>query len=113
MIDINLNEQYSGATAPEVITQKYNGRNIKYVPYNIINNDGLYTWNYTLVKQNNYNYEGLVDNIIGIKYTLRSMLAILNNYIADPKNEEYKQEFDDMQEWRSYAKSFSKQHFGI
>ena len=110
-MNIDINTKYSGATAPEVITSKSGKRTYKYVPYNVNLNDGVYTWNYVIVSPKNYNYDGLIDAIIGVKYSLRSMLAILNNYIAFPKNEKYKSDFNEMQEWRMTAKDYAKKHF--
>lgn len=108
---IDITKTYSGDNTPEVVTQKLRGKTFRYVPYNIVKTDDVYTWNYVLVGPANYNYEGLIDSIIGIKYDLRAMLAILNNYLLEPKNKEYKQEFDDMQAWRLKAKQYAKEHF--
>lgn len=112
--NIDLNTTYSGAEAPEVITQKSGRRTYKYVPYAVEQNEeGIYTWKYVIVSPKNYDYSGLIDAIIGVKYSLRTMLAIMNNYMASPKNPAYKQEFLDMQAWRTTAKDYAKKHFNI
>lgn len=113
-MDIKLNEKYSGVELPEVIISIHGVKTFRYVPYNIVLNENkLYTWNYILIGPSSYNYEGVVKAIINVKYNNDSMTAILNNYLLSPDNEKYKKEFNEMQEWRLYAKNFSKQHFGI
>lgn len=36
------------------------------------------------------------------------MTAIINNYLADPDNEEYKSEMEEMQTWRKEAKELAQ-----
>ena len=36
------------------------------------------------------------------------MDAIVNNYLADPKSEEYKMEMQEMQDWRANAKELAQ-----
>ena len=112
--NIDINMIYSVADAPEVITQKSGRRTYKYVPYNVNQDEnGIYTWQYVIVSPKNYNYGGLVNAIIGTKYSLDEVLAIMNNYIASPKTAAYKQEFMDMNDWRTTAKEYAKKHFNI
>ena len=114
MNNIDITKQYSGENSPEVITYKSRGKTFRYVPYNVKKlKDKTYTWNYVFVGPSGYNYDGLVNAIIGIKYTLDKMLAILNNYLYDSENKTYKQEFNDMQNWRILAKKYAKEHFKI
>lgn len=102
---------YTGENKPEVITENINNKVIKYVPYNILEDNGTYSWQYVPVSIEYYNYDGLVDIFIGLKYSLSSMLAIINNYLLDSKK--YKKEFDEMQDWRNTAKIMAKKHFNI
>lgn len=111
---LDINKKYSGAEAPEVLTRKVRGKTFKYVPFNIKKSkDGIYEWYYVFLGPGAYNYEGLVDAIIGKKYSLRNMMAIVNNYLYDSTNAEYKKEFDAMQKWRILAKKSAKQHFNL
>lgn len=52
-------------------------------------------------------YGKIVNGIISAKYPQDKMQAIINNYLIDP-NEEHTKEFQDMQEWRSFAKEYAK-----
>jgi hypothetical protein len=109
MIDImNI---YTGENTPKVVTETINNKVIKYVPYDILEDNGTYSWKYVPVSLEYYNYEGLVDVFIGLKYSLSSMLAIINNYLLDP--DLYKKEFDDMQNWRKTSKILAKKHFNL
>ena len=103
----------SGTSVPEVVTKKINGATFKIVPYVISDNNGNYEWTEILVRPSGYTYEGLVKAIINIHYTPDEMFAIMNNYLLDPENEKYKDEFIAMQSVRKSAKEYAKNHFNI
>lgn len=111
---VNLLTPYSGETYPETLSETIDNKVIRYVPFEISKDlDDIYTWQYILVNSEYYNYKDLVDILIGLKYNLSDMLAIMNNYMDEPKNETYKKEFKEMQEWRKKSKKMAKEHFGI
>lgn len=111
MTNIETNKIYSGAIAPEVVTEKIKGTTYIYVPYIISDEDNAYTWQYLVFKPSNYNYEGMINTIIGLKYSLSQTLAIMNNYLGDNKNAKYKKEFKELQECRAAAKTYAKKFF--
>jgi hypothetical protein len=54
------------------------------------------TWDYT--------YGNMVRNNVRKKYSADDMEAIINNYLDDPTNPEYLQEFKNMQIYRKECK---------
>ena len=103
---------YTGETYPEVITEKVRNKTLKYVPYNITKDtEGMYSWEYIPVSLEYYNYSGLVDVFIGLKYSLSQMIAIMNNYMFEPDRNKYREEFLEMQNWRNKAKELAKTFF--
>lgn len=111
---VNLLTPYSGKEYPIALTEKVGNKAIKYVPFNVTKDlDDVYTWEYILLEQDYYDYKGLVNALIGIKYDLADMLAVINNYMDDPKNDIYKKEFKDMQDWRKKSKQMAKEHFNV
>lgn len=113
MVDIDLTKTYSGTDKPENVYEVYEGRRFMYFPYIISDVDGVYTWKYILMRPADYNYSGLINAIIGIDYNLKDTLAVMNNYLAEPKNAKYKKEFEEMQKVRKAAKEYSKKHFNV
>ena len=84
------------------------------IPYEIEEvSPGVYTWREISVRRSNYNYGGIVSELIGLAYSDTKMIAIINNYLLDPTDEEAKTEFDEMQKWRQFAKDESKKHFKL
>ena len=55
-----------------------------------------------------WEYSNIVDALITYKYANDKMTAIVNNYLLDPTDEEALQEFNQMQEWRKFAKQLAK-----
>lgn len=53
-------------------------------------------------------YADRIDEIVREKYSQSAVEAILNNYIANPDDEEIKAEFDVLQEYRASAKEAAK-----
>ena len=88
---------------------KLNGVSMVTVPYDITEiSPGVYTWKDLTIKSTDYNYGGLVDTLIAMKYSPSSMVAVINNYLLDPADDTYKAEFSEMQEWRKQAKKIAK-----
>lgn len=56
-----------------------------------------------------FNYGGIIDALINYKYPIDRMQAIINNYLLDPNDEPVKQEFIEMQKWRSESKQIAKE----
>lgn len=54
-------------------------------------------------------YEHCVDKLITAKYPSDKMQAVINNYLDDPNNTSYIEEFKTMQAWRKVAKEASKE----
>ena len=55
-----------------------------------------------------WSYPAIVSAIIKERYPDDAMDAIVNNYLADPKSEEYKMEMQEMQDWRANAKELAQ-----
>ena len=55
------------------------------------------------------NYDGIVSALVTCKYPSDRMQATINNYLADPSDEEILQEFNTMQEWRKEAKNLARE----
>lgn len=53
-------------------------------------------------------YECIITKIIRQRYPDNDMTAILSNYLNEPDNEKYVNEFKEVQEWRKFAKSIAK-----
>lgn len=110
---MDIQNTYYSDEMPKTVYKRRGRSTVCYVPYNIEENNGAYSYKYVSLIPENYNYGGLVDAIIGTKYELKNMLAIINNYLVDNTNESYLTDFMEMQEWRNFAKSESKKHFNI
>lgn len=54
-------------------------------------------------------YDNIVNAIISYKYPVDRMQAIINNYLLDNDDENAINEFNQMQDWRKYAKSYAKE----
>ena len=108
---MDLSIEYTGTELPKIVKNRYGRSTSYFIPYNIVEDNGAYTYRYVSLSQDDYNYGGLVDAIIGVKYSLADSLAILNNYLYDNKNKEYKKEFEDLQAWRTFAKEEAKRYF--
>ena len=109
---IDLFEKHVDRTAPEVKFRSINGVSFVDIPFNVVEDNGVYTWVYITIVENNYHYRGVVDAIVGLKYDLSETLAIVLNYMDSPKTARYKKAYDELQDWRRNAKEFAKKHFG-
>lgn len=110
---MDIQKIYSGTEFPKKVTKRFGRSSMYYIPYNITEVDGTYEYQYVPLNPDNYNYGGLVDAIIGTKYNLSNCIAIIMNYVGDPSNETYKDEFTALQEWRMTAKIEARKHFNM
>jgi hypothetical protein len=115
---IDLLRQYEGYNYPSVETRLINYITYYFVPINIEEiplEDGktLYKWEYIDLRSYDYNYKGLIKALVWRKYDLSDTIAIMLNYMYDPKNKDYKKEFEDLQAWRKQVKDFAKKHFNV
>ena len=53
-------------------------------------------------------YEELVTGLIRTKYSQHQVEAIINNYLDEPANEKYLNEFKELQEFRKQCKAQAK-----
>lgn len=108
---------HTGLEVPKIV--KINKKANKFIIAPIVieeqqvNNQKIYSWIELRVMEKNYNYNGVIDTLINLKYNLDEVLAIINNYMFDSSNEKYKKEFDELQEWRFIVKNIAKKHFNI
>jgi hypothetical protein len=105
--------KYNDNKLPNVVDQKVRGRKKKFIPYNITENNGVYTWEYIEMNASDYTYGGVINVLIGLKYELQQTLAILSNYLSDPKNSKYIKEFEEFQACRKEAKDYAKKLFDV
>lgn len=94
---------------PQIEHYRVNNVDMVRIPYEITElAPGIYSWSTLTVNYMNFNYGGLVDALIGLKYSSAEMTAVINNYLLDPTDELIKKEFDEMQEYRKYAKTIAR-----
>lgn len=60
-----------------------------------------------------FTYGGIINAIISDAYKPDVMEATINNYLLDPTDEENKKYFNEMQDWRKYAKSIAREILNI
>ena len=111
MKEIKFLEEYTGKDFPKVFTKKVSGITNVYVPYVISEDENGYKYTYLMVGPGKFNYEDLVDKIIGLKYSAADMFAVINNYLLDPNNDKYLTEYLEMQDHRKHAKEYAKRFF--
>lgn len=110
---MDIQKTYTGLEQPTKVTKRYGRASMYYIPYDITDNGGTYTYKYVPLGPDNYTYGGLVDAIIGAKYSLSEVIAIVINYVGDSGNEIYKTEFEELQEWRQFAKIEARKYFNM
>ena len=75
-----------------------------------VTQEGMTMYRYDGLRMNEpYDKHEIINDIIRLKYPQESMEAIINNYLSDPTDKDYKQEFDAMQAWRESAKTIAKE----
>ena len=113
---IDLFRQYEGYNYPSTETRTVNYITYKYIPINVEEvalEDGrtLYKWEYIDVRSSEYNYKGFIKALVWRKYDLSDTIAIMLNYMNDPKNADYKKEYNELQAYRKGIKDFAKKYF--
>ena len=82
------------------------------VPYDITEiSPGTCSGREVLVRKYDCNYGGVVSALIELEYSQSQMTAIINNYLLDPDDEHYLNEFKAMQDCRKRAKMIAGQIF--
>lgn len=108
---------YTGTEKPKVYGGKHNNRYYIYVPFiwseTPKNDTFIYTWEFLMILNTEYNYSKLIEEIIKLKYSDSEVIARLNNYISEPNNSKYKSEYEELQSWRKIAKEYAKKHFNV
>lgn len=64
------------------------------------------------IKQGQYYYGGIVSAIINAKYSNDEMWAIVNNHLLE-RSSDTEEEYQQMQQWRLFAKQMAKEILGI
>jgi hypothetical protein len=112
----------TGEVLPDIMTIKKHENNLTYASININivqNTDGTYDWDCLELPKfainnihnanNEIKYGVLTAHIIKAYYNDNQMDAIINNYLLDPENENYKADFNNMQKIRILAKNTAKE----
>ena len=68
----------------------------------------MYEYNSVTLPPGKFDYDTIVSALVNEIYPSDRMQAVQNNYLAFPKDEEIKGEFDEMQKWRAEAKAIAK-----
>lgn len=71
------------------------------------NNEVYYRYRTVTLPPGEYSRDIVISSIIRQKYSDDKMQAIVNNYLLDPEDEENKQEFTEMQNYRKFAKNIA------
>lgn len=61
-----------------------------------------------IVSPSKFNYSGIIDMLVRIKYPEDKMQAIINNYLLDSDDTNILTEFTEMQNYRKECKAFAK-----
>lgn len=87
----------------------FKGNPIREVNFNIVEENGIFTYETVDIPSTKFNYSGIVDALISYYYPNDVMQAVINNYLLEPENEYYVSEFNKMQSWRKEAKEIAKE----
>lgn len=60
-----------------------------------------------------WSYDAIVSALVSAEYPRDKMDAIVNNYLADPTNDNAVEEMLEMQNWRKAAKQIAKEMLAI
>lgn len=95
---------------PQLVdTYILNGQRLYDLNLEITQEGNMYHWEQIQLPFNKFNYSGVVDALVVFKYPNDKMQAVINNYLLDPTNQQTLDEFNQMQEWRKYAKELAKE----
>lgn len=93
---------------PKIEYYKAMGTDMVRIPYDITEiRPGKFAWKELLVPFAKFNYGGIVNALISMKYSSDEMTAIINNYLLDSEDVEAREEFIAMQEYRKVAKAIA------
>ena len=105
-----MNKLISGEIPPMEEQKIFFGQKNRTINYDVVElEDGGYEYYSIPLPPAIWDYGVIVDLIIKENYPNGQMEAILNNYLFDPTDSEFKAKFDKMQEFRNYAKEIAKQ----
>ena len=91
------------------VQKKYGNAKEYTIYYNEREDEYGITVDVMLIPLGQWDYGIIVDRLIKEHYPNGQMEAILNNYLLDPTDSEFKAKFNEMQEYRNYAKELAKQ----
>lgn len=94
---------------PLVDTYILNGQRLYDLNLDVTKEGDIYRWEQIQIPFSKFNYAGIVDTLIVFKYPNDKMQAVVNNYLLDPTDQQSLNEFNQMQEWRKYAKELAKE----
>ena len=96
---------------PKLLTISHNRlrQRLVTVAIDVEKTDEGFAYKEVVLQPGTINYDGIVSQLITSKYPSDRMQAIINNYLADPSDEEILQEFNTMQEWRKEAKNLARE----
>lgn len=97
---------------PNIIEKRYYKHKFYYViRFNIKYDESVNDWVFNEVKlpYGKFDYSTIINALIEFKYPNDKMQAIINNYLLDSDNLNAIDEFNQMQEWRKFAKSYAKE----
>lgn len=60
-----------------------------------------------------WHYDAIVSALVSAEYPRDKMDAVVNNYLADPTNDNAVEEMLEMQNWRAAAKQIAKEVLAI
>lgn len=80
-----------------------NGSNI-ILRFNIEKTDDVYSYEYVVIKLGNWNYGGIVSAVVRSRYSQDDVEAIILN----GGDEEHRAKYEELQEWRKFAKQLAK-----
>ena len=72
--------------------------------FNIEETDNGYSYEYVVVKLGNWNYSGIVSAIVRSRYSQDDVEAIILNAV----DKEHMAKYEELQEWRKFAKQLAK-----
>lgn len=108
------------ATEPQPVERKTHlGMRQRTVNYNIVplgeNSPTGYKFKHQAVtlEPGVWHYDAIVSALVSAEYPRDKMDAIVNNYLADPTNDNAIEEMLEMQNWRKAAKQIAKEVLAI
>lgn len=97
---------------PALVTYRYwlgsKQRTVKYRAEDCTEGEYTRRWQAVQLETGVWGYDAIVAAIVTAEYPSDRMQAVVNNYLAQPEDAAIKAEFDEMQDWRAYAKSVAR-----